>query len=287
MDTMLSTKKSLLVIGFFLIMATVTALEVKKTEFVIATEPYNNMSVSVLNADTGEEVELFEGRARKFGEYRFTYYGTISKVDLEVKILNNETGEVIKEEKFGPYIIGVPTVKLNFSISELNEEPEVVEEVLPETTEVTTEETSEKSPISGLVIGEDGQFRKVYYYVLAGALGVIVLGILMRKKLSVKSSPTEPHPSKVMKKKMAPAKTEVPVQVVDKSNESSINDTEKRITDLQKQLEQIRNEEKLAKLQKQLNLEKQSLKRLQDENEDKPQVQQNQNNNLNDQNKLN
>lgn len=281
---MLNAKKSLLIIGFFLILATVTALEVKKTEFVISTDPYNNMSVSVLNADTGEEVELFEGRARKFGEFRFTYYGTISKIDIEARIINNETGEIIKEEKFGPYTLGAPTVNLNFSISELNKETEVVE-VLPETTEVSTEEPNEKSPILGLVIGEDGRFRKVYYYVFAGALGVIVLVILMRKRLSVKSSPSEPHPNKVMKKKTMSTKTEVPVQVVDKSNESNINDTEKRIADLQKQLEQIRNEEKLAKLQKQLNLEKQSLKRLQDDNEDKPQVQQNQNNNLNDQNK--
>lgn len=279
---MLKSKKSLLILGFLLILATVTALEVKKTEFIINTNPYLNLSVSVLNSDTNEEVELFEGRARKFGEFRFTYYGTVSKVSLEVRAINNETGELIKEETFGPYTLGIPSATFNFSVTEEPKETEVVEETLPETTEVSTEEANEKSPILGLVIGEDGQFRKVYYYVFAGALGVIVLVILMRKRLAVKSGPTEPNPSKIVKKKVAPAKTEVPVQVVDKSNESNINDTEKRIADLQKQLEQIRNEEKLAKLQKQLNLEKQSLKRLQDETN--PPAPQN-NNNLDDQNK--
>ncbi|MBM3232029.1 hypothetical protein FJZ21_01470 [Candidatus Pacearchaeota archaeon] len=262
---MLKAKKGLLILGFLLILATVTALEVRKTEFVITTNPYLNLSISVIDPDTKEEVELFEGRARKFGEFRFTYYGIVDKVSLEVRAINNESGELIKEEKYGPYNLGVPTVNFNFTIAEEVKETEVVEESLPETTQVSSEEANEKSPILGLVIGEDGQFRKVYYYVFAGALGVIVLVILMRKRLAMKSGPTEPNPSKIVKKKVVPTKTEVPAQVVDKSNESNINDTEKKIADLQKQLEQIRNEEKLAKLQKQLNLEKQSLKRLQDE----------------------
>lgn len=278
---MLNAKKSLLIVSLFLILATVTALEVKKTEFVIATDPYLNISVSVIDEDTKEEVELFEGRARKFGEFRFTYYGTVSKVMLEVRAINNETGELIKEEKYGPYSLGVPTVTLNFSLP--SETEEIVEETLPETTEVSTEEASEGSPILGLVIGEDGKFRQVYYYVFAGALGLVIFVVLMRKKLAVKSGPTEPHPSKITKKKITSDKPEVPVQAVDKSNDSTINDTEKRISDLQKQLEQIRNEEKLAKLQKQLNLEKQSLKRLQDENSPPAP----QNNNLDNQNKIN
>lgn len=280
---MLNAKKSLLVISLFLVLATVTALEIKKTEFVITTDPYLNLSISVIDPATSQEVELFEGRARKFGEFRFTYYGIVSKVSLEVRAINNETGELIKEEKFGPYTLGVPTVNLNFSVAPKVEETPVVEENLPETTEVSTEEANERSPILGFVIGDDGKFRKIYYYIFAGIIGLVVLAIVMRKKISVKSGPVEPHPSKVMKKKVIPAKTEVPVQTVDKSNESNINDTEKRIAELQKQLEQIRNEEKLAKLQKQLNLEKQSLKRLQDETN--PPVQQNLN--LDNQDKIN
>lgn len=277
--------KSLMIASLFLLLATtVSTLEVKKTEFIFTTDPYVNISVSVLNEETGEEVELFEGRARKFGEYRFTYYGTVGQVNLKAKIINNETGDVIKEETFGPYTLGIPSATINFTLGEMNsEETETIQEVLPETTELTSEGASEGSPILGLVIGEDGQFRKIYYYVSAGILGLIILVVVLRKHLStVKSGPVEPHPAKVMKK-TKPAKVEVPVQVVDKSNEESINDTEKRITDLQKQLEQIRNEEKLAKLQRQLNLERQSLKKLQDETE-QPKLD-SQQNNLNDQNK--
>ena len=70
-------------------------------------------------------------------------------------------------------------------------------------------------------------------------------------------------------KKESPSKTEVVVPQTAPTNQTSINDTEKRIADLQKQLEQIRSEEKLLKLQKQLNLEKQELNKLQSENDGK------------------
>jgi hypothetical protein len=49
--------------------------------------------------------------------------------------------------------------------------------------------------------------------------------------------------------------------------------------ELQKQLDQIRSEEKLAKLQKQIKLEKESLQRMNNNLEDKNPSQNNQNNN--------
>lgn len=277
---MLNTKKSLLMISLVLLIATVTALDVRKTEFVIGTDPYLNISVSVVDTDTNEEVELFEGRARKFGEFRFTYYGTIDKISLEVRAINNDTGEIAKEEKFGPYTLGTPTVNLNFSLGNQKTE-EVVE-----TTESSEETGSETNPVTGMAIGEEGQFRTAYYYVAAAILGLIIVVFVLRRKMSFmksSSSPVEPNPSKIVKKSK-PAKTEVVVPVVDKSNDSSISDTEKRISDLQKQLEQVRNEEKLAKLQKQLKLEQQSLKRMQDESDDRPQSPPN--NNLDNQREL-
>lgn len=275
--------KSLMIVGLFLLLiVAVSGLEVKKTEFIFKTDPYVNISVSVQNEETGEEVELFEGRARKFGEFRFTYYGTVGQVKLKAKIINNETGDTIKEETFGPYVLGIPSATMNFTLEEIEAPEEIVEETLPETTEVIVEEASETSPISGLVIGEDGKFRKIYYYVSAGIIGLVILAVILRKRLStVKSGPVEPHPNKVTKK-VKPSKTEVVVPVVDKSNEENINDTEKRIADLQKQLEQIRNEERLAKLQKQLNLERQSLKKLQEETEE-PKVNPPQGNNIDNQ----
>lgn len=280
----MNNSKSLVITGLFLLLiAAVSGLEVKKTEFIFNTDPYVNISVSVLNEETGEEVELFEGRARKFGEFRFTYYGTVDQVNLKAKIINNETGDVIKEETFGPYVLGIPSATMNFTLGEIGASEETVEETVPETTEVVSEEASENSPILGLVIGENGEFRKIYYYVSAGIIGLVILTVVLRKRLStVKSGPVEPHPSKVIKKVKPSSKTEVVVPVVDKSNEENINDTEKRIADLQKQLEQIRNEERLAKLQKQLNLERQSLKKLQEETEE-PKVNPSQNNNLDNQ----
>lgn len=271
-------------ISLFLILATtVTAIEVKKTEFVVTTNPDSKLSISVVDPDlNNEEVELYEGVSKKSGAYRFTYHGIIDKVKLIVRIVNNNTGEIIDEKEFGPYSLGTTLVNVNFTSSKVESNEQVPEQ----TTELTESETSAPtSELTGLAVSETSlNFSSVYYYVIGGVLALVILVIVMRKRMSLgRSSPSEPHPNKVMKaSKAVQAKKEVVVPVVDKSNES-INDTEKRIVELQKQLDQVRNEEKLAKLQKQLNLEKQSLKRLQDESDDKPQMQNN--NNLDNQNK--
>jgi hypothetical protein len=240
-----------------------SAVEVQKSDFIITTEPYQNLSIEVINPSTNEVLQEFGGRARKFesNNFQFTYYGTIPSVSLNARIMNNETGEVLHEKKFGPYNLGTPSYNIEFFYD--NAPTEVSTET--ETTETETSETNQTSPssISGLVIGENGKFRSVYYYIVGAVLGVVILLVVLRKRMSMtRSSPTEPHPSKVIKKTTKPAKTEVAPTVVDKTDITPVNDTEKRIADLQKQLEQVRNEEKLAKLEKQLALEKQSLNRM-------------------------
>jgi len=285
---MLNNKISLVMITFFLLIGVASALTVQKTEFVIKTEPYQNLSVVIVDVATKAEVGLFEGRARKFGEYRFTYYGTVSKVNLLASIVNNDTQEVLKTQTFGPYTLGTPTISADFYLNqETPETPEATEEL---NSSAQSSNATENSPVTGLVVGEGGEFSKVYYYVGAAVLGVLVLVFVFKRRLaaSIKSAPVEPSPSKVIKSRpIKTEKTEVSVKnTPQKSNESNISETEKRISDLQKQLEQIRSEEKLAKLQKQINLEKQSLKKMQDE-DNQPQQQnqqfQNQNNNQNQQ----
>ncbi|MEK6925596.1 MAG: hypothetical protein AABW71_05165 [Nanoarchaeota archaeon] len=279
---MLNIKKSLLVMSIFLILATVTAVEVRKTEFIVITNPDNKLSISVVDPDlNNEEIDLFEGVAKKSGEYRFTYYGVVDKVKLKARIINNGTGEIVDEKEFGPYTLGTTIVNINFTSSKVKGEE------LEQTTELTESETSE-SELTGLAISETfGGFSSVYYYVIGVVLALVIFIIVMRKRMSldVKSSPTEPNPKKLMKKSYPPAKTEVKVTTVDKTNETSINETEKRIADMQKQLEQIRSEEKLVKLQKQIKLEQQSLKRMQEDSDDGPQLPQNKDNNLDNQQK--
>ena len=277
---MFNSKKCLLIASLFLIItiSSVTALEVKKTEFVIATEPYQNLSIRLLNSESSdkEEVGLFEGRARKFGEYRFTYYGTINKVILVASAINNETGDTLKKEEFGPYSLGTPIINLNFSVSESPSENK--ENIIENNYTNSTIESPKvkKNPLIGLVIGENGEFSKIYYYVGAGALGIIILIIIFKRGIKTNSAPSEPNPKKlkVVKK---PEKTEIVVQAQQKSDDT-IEQTEKKIADLQKQLEQIRSEEKLLKLQKQINEEKQSLRKMQEEENPQKQEQQNTNN---------
>ena len=269
---MLKQKNVLLMVLFVLIIGTVSSLEVKKTEFIITTDPYQNLSIQVVDAETDDELQLFEGRARKFGEYKFTYYGFSKKVKLLASIFNNESGETLKEEEFGPYTLGTPTIKLNFTLSsEIGENNEKKTNEPIESNETTEEEPIEtNSPIAGFTIGDLARFSKIYYYVGAGALGVIILIIVLKRGVVRRSdsSPVEPNPKKIKSVKKA-SKTEVVVPQSVQTHQESVNETEKKIEDLQKQLEQIRNEEKLLKLQKQINQERQSLKTLLDE--DNPQ----------------
>ena len=273
---------SLIIALSLLFIGTVYALEVKKTEFIIKTEPYRNLSITVIDSKTNGELQVFEGRARKFGEFRFTYYGVIKEVLLSGVLINNETGEVVLTKKFGPYTLDTPSITLNFSL-DIPEEVESPQEIQDNVTNMGDLSTSEitppsldKSSILGLVSGGAGTFSNVYYFVGEGALGAIILIIILRRRITVKT-PVEPNPTKVKPEKKTPSKKEVvvPTQKIDNSNKESIDETEKKISELQKQLEQIMNEEKLLKLQRQINQERDELKKLQLKEE--PKVQENSN----------
>ena len=113
------------------------------------------------------------------------------------------------------------------------------------------------------------KFSKTYYYVGAGALGLIILIIILKRRITVKS-PMEPNPNKIKTDKKTQSKTEVTVAV---QNTAPLNsaDTEKRISELQKELEQIKSEEKLVQLQRQVFKERQELNKLRSEKEFKSQ----------------
>lgn len=242
-------------------LVTVSAISVLKTEFVITTDPNENLSISVINPDTKEELQVFAGKSRKFGEFRFTYYGTIPKVKLIASIINNETGEVIKKEELGPFNLGTPTVSLNFSRPK--------EEAKKIVAESETSKEGSNNPVTGAVVGTDKSFSTIYYFVAAGALGVIILLIVLikKKKFIFKSDPQEPNPAKIIKaeKEKKPSKAEVKVQPQTSSAPLTVAETEKKIAELQNQLDQIKNEEKLLKLQQQVDQERKSLDRLRGE----------------------
>lgn len=265
---MFKSKKTIFILLFsFVFVFAVSALSVQKTEFVITTDPYQNLSFTVVNPDTNEELQVFAGRARKFGEYRFTYYGTISKIKVVASIINNATEEIVKKKEFGPFTLGTPSVNLNFSLSDgENAASENNLENLnanTETNEVPSLE--ENSPISGAVVGTEKSFSSLYYIVAAVVLCMVVLIFLLKRKMFFKSGPNEPDPKKLVKTdKKSYSKTEVVVSPQSSTTET-IGDTEKKIVELQKQLEQIRSEEKLLKLQQQIDLEKKSLNKLHDE----------------------
>lgn len=184
----------------------------------------------------------------------------------------------------GPAVTTIEFYVLEKETSEENQEEELIDGLNASKEVDDLKLNKNKSLIQGLAIGENFKFSNTYYYVGVAVLGALILVFILKRKISTKvlKSPVEPHPSKVISSKNTKhSKVEVPVKnPTEKTSDSTINETEKRISDLQKQLEQIRSEEKLLKLQKQLNQEKQSLKKMQEDLDDRPQVPQKDSQNL-------
>jgi hypothetical protein len=257
----------------------VSAIEVKKTEFVVITDPYQNIT-AVVKDEAGAELQTFAGRARKFGEYRFTYHGLVSKVKLSVSIINNATEEVLVSKNFGPYTMGNPvnvTLKLNTnpgSGASVVDTPNAQNNNTNSTNvSSSNSQASAANPLTGRAVGESVPgLPKTVYYVLAGFLGVGLLIFILRKKMpSKKGTPKEPDHQKMfdkpvvkemVKEEFKPESTPLPITP---SKEAEAQEIQQKISALQGQLEQIRGEEKLIKLQRQLDRERGELKKLRED----------------------
>jgi hypothetical protein len=284
---MKSINKIILVFIFLMFVTSfVSAVEVKKTEFVIATEPYQNIT-AVVKDEAGADLQKFVGRARKFGEYRFTYYGLVPKVKLNVLIINNDTEEVLVSKDFGPYTTGSSTVNVTVMLNP-GQGNAIVNTPNPisqnssnnngsNSTNVTLANSSVNSnanPLTGRAIGESlHSLPQSVYYVLAGFLGVGLLIFVLRKKMRhiTKNAPKEPNHQKMFDKPVVkePVKEEFKPESnsisIASNKESEAQEIQQKIIDLQKQLEQIRGEEKLIRLQRQISKEKDELKKLQED----------------------
>ncbi len=278
---MMTAKKIIISLFFiFVILSFVSAIEVKKSEIVVITDPYQNLSV-VIKDDSGADLQTFAGRARKFGEYRFTYYGVVSKIKISASIIDNRTNEVLSSKDFGSYSLG-ELITITLKLNETPESDSVLVNALTSqnntnssnSMNVSNATSGSASPITGRAIGGIiPSLPKTYYYVLAGFLGLGLLIFVLRKKINIskKSAPAEPDHQKMFDKPVAresakeefkPEVSQVPT--ADKSSEAQ--EIQDKISGLQKQLEQIRGEEKLIRLQRQIAREKDELRKLQDGN---------------------
>ncbi|MGV8142267.1 MAG: hypothetical protein ACP5NS_01370 [Candidatus Pacearchaeota archaeon] len=260
----------------FSVLSFVSALEVKKTEVVIVTDPYQNMSVVVKDID-GVALQTFAGRARKFGEYRFTYYGVVPQIIIAASIYDNQTQQNLASKDFGPYAVGN---LVNVTLKYLDSEAKVIEDPVPtlvtnETNVTANISTSVPSPLTGRAVGGEiggviSELSPVYYYVAIGLFGFGIFAFLMRRRLSVKvgkSHPKEPDHKKMFDKKEE--KVSVKEEFTPGANstvvapeKSNAEDLQQKISALQKELEQVRGEERLIRLQRQLAREQQELKKL-------------------------
>lgn len=294
---MMSTKKIIISLFFiFAILSFVSALEVKKTEIIIVTDPYQNMSV-VVQDNGGSTLQTFSGRARKFGEYRIKYYGVVDKIKVAVSIIkDNETQEVLVSKDFGPYNVGA---QVNVTLKYLSQDASEENEVIPipsnllnitsnSTSNVTINASSVASiPLTGRAVGGSiqgaiGKLSPTYYYVIIGVVGLGIFVFVMRRRLSVKreSVPKEPDHQKMFNKKeekvIVKEEFTPPIDsIVVSPDKSNVQELQQKIGDLQKQLEQVRGEEKLIRLQRQLSREQQELKKLNNPSEPRRDVSQN------------
>ena len=307
----------------FVFTGVVMALEVKKTEIILYTRPYQNLTLEIVDPNTNEILQDFTNRSRKFGEFRRAYYSLIDSILIRVKDLDT-AGSAAKT--YGPFSTGA-VVEINITSDEL---PSGVIPFSGNSTNSTSINNTAgnptnssngsfgNNPITGFTTGGEWTLSKNYYFV---GLGMIVLGLavfLLRMKMKQRMiSDNLPSPEKVHKASIQVRPTQEriqrvsprPVSATQRSADShyavrpvskqvnrpfaskqvntknsnfnravlsetmtsaagqssEIEESERRIADLQKQIDQLRNKERAIQLQQRIAKEQEELRRMQEE----------------------
>ncbi len=257
-------------LAIVLVACFVVALDVKKSEIVVRTKAYQNLTLEFIDTNSESVLQTYSNRSRKFGELRWTFYTVVGEFKLFITDVDTEGAEPVE---YGPFQSGSP-VEINFSgwsaenkediddAVEYNKDLDLLVEANSSNLENYSENSEENSPVTGWTIGGKILSSKNIYFVAIGvftlAIAAIIMGRTLRNK--IKSQPSPPNPDKFEDAGKVRPTTEM------KKIQLSTDDTGKKIEILQKQLDELKNQERLVSLQKQIDKEKENLRRLQDTN---------------------
>ena len=259
----------------FIVIGFVVALEVKKSEILIRTKPYQNLTLKFVDSDTNDELQTYSNKSRKFGELRWAFYSVVGEFKLFITDLDTEDADPIE---YGSYQSGVP-VEVNFSgwSAENNPSPPaVVSDILGDledgvvngTNNSTNSSTGQNlggNPITGRVIDGESITSGKYYFIAIGAfvlaIAIFVVRRLLRNKMTTNAPQNSLKVDKIEKlRPLVDAKRVRNSDVIAKQR--TTDDAEKEILDLQKQLNELKNEERVVELQRQVAREKESLRKM-------------------------
>jgi len=253
-----------LVLGVFLISyasAVTTDINVKTLK---------NVKVSIFILDPAQVYYLLNSshiQSGEGGEVSVGYSGEEKEVNVRVQITEN--GKQIMLEKFEKVKTGEP-VNIRMFVGDVtinqNEENETIAVVNQTSADLNTTNTTVLSAgtssnetqnlgISGSVIAEESNFfAKWRYYLVGGVILVIVIGFLVSKFFMNRSM--QPAVYSVRKPVMGG------VSVNSRKLEEQLNESQKKIAELQKEVVTLKNKEKIQAAERKIEEDKKELERL-------------------------
>jgi len=236
----------------------VSSLSVQKTIINIHAGKYNNLTIIISKPSDGSILETKSDFANQEGEFSYTHYALVPKIDIKIEI-RDLNGNLLGTQEFGPYDSGSP-ISLTIDSSNLGEiitdsssgpSDDSSNDVAPEESSITDESTitDDVPGVTGFAVSDGASSSNVGYYILAVIFvgGLLLLGGLWHyKKGSF-------HPHSKIKKNFS---------TVDSGNSVDLRKAQKRISQLESEVTLLKNQDRIKDLQKSINKEQDEISRL-------------------------
>jgi hypothetical protein len=251
----------LLILSFQLISATETIIKVK-------TVPFKNINVIVLSSSL-EIYDSFNKDADQYGDASFLFSSDKSRFDVTIFVKDIDSDKKIAYKKLEYQIAGediyVEVVPEDFTIVKTpgeETETEIAENIsLNDSVISLQEESTQKSRISGYAIfGENTKLRKIILYSLGGII-ILLVAFFIFKKIKKRNKGEKG----IRIKKLSELRSEEKASDNDGSPQNYyqiLNNTQKKLEETQKELDKVKNREKIREIERRIQKDQQELRKL-------------------------
>ena len=251
----------ILILSFQLISATETIIKVK-------TVPFKNINLIVLSSSL-EVYETFNKDADQYGDASFLFSSDKSRFDLTIFVKDVDLDKKIAYKKLENQIAGeeiyVEVIPEDFAIvktpGEENEQEIIENTPLNDSLISLQEEPEEKSKISGYAIfGENIQLRNIILYALGGTI-ILLAAFFIFKKIKKRNK----REKGIKVKKLSELRSEEKTLINEGSPQNYyeiLNNTQKKLEETQKELDKVKNREKIREIEKKIQRDQQELRKL-------------------------
>lgn len=260
-----------LILCFNLISATETNIRIK-------TVPFKNVNAIVLSSSL-EIYQQFNKDADQYGDVSLLFSSDVSRFDLTIFVKDLELNKKIAYSKLENQIAGediyIEVIPEDFTIiktpgeenlteeeSELNE---VENETLNDSLVYLEEESKEKFKISGnAIFGTNTKLRNILIYVLGGIvlllIAFFIIKIIRKNKRNGKKKDKGIKITKLSD--LISSKKSEEQNFNSKNYYIALKDAQKKLEKTEKELNKIKNQEKIREIERKIEKDQQELKRL-------------------------